>query len=145
MLAFSKADLPESRERFEQVKSDFDDPHLLSSATGEGVDEILEALWDTLEAYKRAEREGPEEPVQQVEYTQVAPFSIEPCEEGYAVEGRKVVRLVRMTDFNNEEAIRHMDRALKKMGLYKALKRMGAEDGQTIYIGGAELVYQSEN
>ena len=32
----------------------------------------------------------------------------------------------------------------RRMGLFKALKRLGAQDGQSIYIGSIELEYQSE-
>ena len=47
-----------------------------------------------------------------------------------------------MTDFNNDEAIRHLQKKLERMGLFKALQRLGAEEGQSIWIGEVELEYR---
>ena len=49
-----------------------------------------------------------------------------------------------MTDFENDQAVDHLQRRLQKMGLFKALKRLGAEPGQTIEIGGVELEYRPD-
>ncbi len=48
-----------------------------------------------------------------------------------------------MTDFENEEAVRHLQYTLDQMGLFKALKRLGAQEGQTITIGEVEMDYAS--
>ena len=47
-----------------------------------------------------------------------------------------------MTDFENEEAIAHLQRRLEKMGIFKALKRMKAQPGQIVRIGDYELEYR---
>jgi GTP-binding protein len=49
-----------------------------------------------------------------------------------------------MTDFENEQAIEHLQHRLKKMGVFKALKRMGAQPGQTVRISGVDLDYQPD-
>ncbi len=73
-----------------------------------------------------------------------APYQIEPEDDGFRVSGPKVVRAVRMTNFDNEEAVRHLQRRFQQMGLFAALKRMGAEAGQTIRIEDIELEYQPD-
>ena len=144
VIVMSKADLPENRARFEDVRGDFDAPHLISSVTGEGVDEVLEAVWQALERYEREQREGADFDLSaETEYRYEPPFKIQAEDEGFSVEGRKVVRAVRMTDFENEQAVSHLNRTLKKMGLYKALERLGAQDGQSIFIADVELEYRS--
>jgi Obg family GTPase CgtA-like protein len=60
------------------------------------------------------------------------------------VEGEKILRQLRMTDFENPEAVRHLQRVITKMGLLRALKRMGAKPGAAIYIGDMELEYHPE-
>lgn len=50
IVAVSKADLPEVRERFEELKKQFDaefgiELHLLSAVTHDGLDEIVNRLW----------------------------------------------------------------------------------------------------
>ncbi len=145
VVAFNKADIPENCTSFEELKHEFDSPHLISAVTGEGVGELLEAVWQALDRYNREQHEDiAVGPSSEAEYRYEAPFTIEAEAEGFCIEGRKVVRAVRMTDFENEQAVHHLDRTLKKMGLYKALERMGAEDGQSIYIAGIELEYHSQ-
>ncbi|MEK7795748.1 MAG: Obg family GTPase CgtA, partial [Candidatus Hydrogenedentota bacterium] len=82
-------------------------------------------------------------PVETGEYTYEAPYTVSRVVGGYRVEGERVERTMKMTDFSNEEAVRHMQKRLEKMGIFKALKRMGAQDGETIVIGEFELEYHS--
>jgi len=145
VVAITKADLPDNRAAYEASKAAFETATLISSATGEGVDVLLEAVWSALQRYERELREGVQaNPEPEAEYRYEAPFTIDTRDEGFSVNGKRVVRAVRMTDFSNEEAIMHLDRTLKKMGLFKALKRLGAVNGQSIYIADVELEYQSE-
>lgn len=142
IFAFTKADLPENQESFEELKGEFPGAYLISSVTGEGVKELLEGAWAALEQYNRElAGEKVEEPPG-VEYTFEAPFTIEPVTNGFSIEGKRVTRAVRMTDFSNEEGLQHLDRVLTKMGLFKALHKMGASEGDTIYIGDAEMEYR---
>jgi len=143
VIAFSKADLPEAREKYAKRGKAFKEALLISSATGEGVPELLEALWQAIERAKLNEPEPqPEESFR--EYAHTPAFRVEREDDGFRVDGAKVVRAVRMTDFANDEAVRHLDRLLKKMGVYRALKRQGAEEGCTIRIDDAELEYHAE-
>lgn len=142
VLVFTKADITENKEQFEELSKEFVDSSLISSATGEGVDDLLQLLWETLEAYNRLLEGQEPEPAPEVQYTYDAPYTITENEEGFLVEGKKVIRAVRMTDFENEEGLHHLDLTLKKWGLYKALQRMGAQEGDTIFIGGVEMEYR---
>ncbi|HNR31207.1 MAG TPA: Obg family GTPase CgtA, partial [Candidatus Hydrogenedentes bacterium] len=63
---------------------------------------------------------------------------------GFVIEGKRVLQAVRMTDFENPEAVRHLQGVLRKMGLFKALKRLRAKPGQTLRIGDYELEYQPD-
>jgi GTP-binding protein len=143
LIVFSKADLPEVREKYAKRGKVFKDALLISAATGEGIPELLEALWQAIERAKAGEPEPVEEESFR-EYEHTPAFKVERAEDGFRVEGKKIVRAVRMTDFGNDEAVRHLDRMLKKMGVYKALKRMGAAEGSTIHIEEAELEYHAE-
>jgi GTPase len=62
IVAMSKADLPDAREAWERVKGDFArrgvDLRLVSAATGEGVRELLVALYDRVRAAAREATEG---------------------------------------------------------------------------------------
>jgi GTP-binding protein len=143
VIAFNKADLPDARKQFESRPESLQEALLVSAATGVGIAELMEALWAALERAKAADT-AIESPTSFREHTHEPPFTIERADDGYSVGGKKVVKLVRMTDFSNDEAIRHLDRTLKKMGVFRALRRMGAEDGETIHIDNVELEYHPE-
>lgn len=142
--AFNKADLPENRERFESLSGKLPPgAHLISGATGLGMRPLVEALWKDAAASRAAELEAEADNVPpQREYLFQAPFEIFPSGGGFRVTGEKPLQAVSMTDFDNEEAVAHLQRRLEKMGIFKALKRMKARPGQPIFIGNHELEYR---
>ena len=143
IYAFNKADIPANRERFAEVAAGFEGAFILSGATGEGTRDLLEHLWQVVDRMRREEADTAEVAIERT-YAYEAPYTIEETKEGFRIDGRTVTRAVRMTDFENEEAVRYLQTKLKRMGVFKALKRMGARDGQTILIGEVELEYQAE-
>lgn len=144
VVALNKADVPENRARYEELAPELDQPFLISGATGEGVDDLLERLWQRVDAARREDALGTAEEPPEREYVFEAPYTIEPTADGYRVSGRSVERAVRMLDFENEEAVRYFQGRLQRMGVLKALKRLGAQQGQTIYIGDIELEYHPD-
>ena len=77
-------------------------------------------------------------------YTYESPFTVAREGGGFRVEGKPVLRAVAMTDFENDEAVSHLQNKLRRMGLFKTLKRLGARPGESIYIGDTELEYRPE-
>jgi GTP-binding protein len=143
VFALNKADVPENRARFEMVAKSFDNPWIISGVTGEGVGDLLEHLWGLVDRLKSDE--GLEEvPQQDVEFVFEPPFQIAKTDNGFEVEGKAVQRAVIMTNFDNEEAVRHLHKRFQRMGLLKALKRLGAKEGDMIVIGDTELEYHAE-
>lgn len=143
VFALNKADIPENRARFDKLQSKFDSSWLISGATGEGVEPLLEHLWHVVDTLRRDEAAAPHDP-ELAEYAYEAPFTVERVEGGYRVDGKVAVRAVRMTNFDNEDAVRHLQKRFKKMGILKALKRLGAEEGATVFVGDAELEYHQD-
>ncbi len=141
--ALNKVDVTENRERVESLLAALPNARAISAATGEGIPPLLETLWADVE---RLRREALEEVVPEPErtYGYEAPFEIHAVTDGFRVEGKRVLRVVRMTDFSNSDGVRHLQHTLDKMGLFLALKRMGAEPGQSIWIGDVELEYRPE-
>jgi len=143
VFALTKADIPENRARFDEVASKFDSPAMISSVTREGLDLVMERLWQLVDR-ARGEEAGAIIQEPETEYTFEAPYTIKRTNAGFRIEGKAVTRALKMTDFENEEAVRHFQRRLQHMGVFKALKRMGARDGQPIFIEEMELEYQSD-
>lgn len=145
VFALNKADLPENVERFEQIKGQFERPHLISGATGEGIPELLESLWQLVEQIRQAEETAEPEPEPEKIYTFEPPFTITENSFGFEIEGKRVLRVMRMTDFDNPEAVRHLQDTLRHMGLFAALKRLGATEGDTIIVGDMEMEFTPDD
>ncbi len=144
LFALNKADIPEHRARFDEAAAYFDEAFLISAATGEGVDALLERLWTLVRQAREHEASAIDTGEPERTYTYEPPYTIEDEGAGFRIEGRAVIRAVQMTDFENEEAVEHLQRKLQRMGVFKALKRRGAVRGQPIYIGDAELEYEPD-
>ncbi len=143
LYAYNKADITENRERFTLLEDKIPQPaFLISAATGEGMRPLLEALWQATTAAREEEALADAlSPAPERAYVYQAPFEIRATGAGFRVLGDKPLRAVAMTDFDNEEAVAHLQRSLEKMGVFKALKRMGAQPGQSVFIGDHELDY----
>ena len=53
----------------------------------------------------------------------------------YRVRGKRVERLVAMTDLVSEEGVEHLQRQLDRQGVFEALEGAGVEVGDTVQIG----------
>ena len=143
VYALNKADITENRERFDEVAKLFDHPFLISAVTGQDVGALLEHLWAEVDRLNKVQEQDDAQEVER-EYTYEAPYTIEEMPGGFRVAGQRVRQAVRMTDFDNDEAVRHLQNKLKRMGLFRALQRLGAQDGQTIAIEDIEFEYSSD-
>jgi len=144
LCALNKVDITENRERCEALRREFPTAHFISGATGEGIPELVEALWQEVDRVRKDIEATPEEPEPEREYTYTPPFEVFPTQTGFRIEGQRPLRAVRMTDFENREAVNHLQKVLDAMGIFRALKRMGAREGQTIAIGDLELEYHPD-
>jgi GTPase len=57
----------------------------------------------------------------------------------WLVRGKKIERLVAMTDMENEAGVRRLQRILERQGVVGRLRDMGAVDGDTVRIGTTEF------
>jgi GTP-binding protein len=143
VYALNKADVTENRERMAELERVFSPVYFISAATGEGVPELLEDLWALVDLTRREEVPGETVTVER-EYTFEAPFRVFRVPGGFRIEGPRVLRTVQMTNFENAEAVRHLQHSLERTGLFKALKRFGAKEGDTISIGDFEMDYHPD-
>ncbi len=92
-------------------------------------------------------------PVEAHEIAQIAPEKLDVrrwqvkkvADHEYIVEGKGVERAVAMTNLENEEAVRRLQRKLERLGLNDALAAQGVEAGDTVRIGAIEFDYVGEN
>jgi GTP-binding protein len=139
ITVITKLDLPEARERFDELRAELPDLRGISAATGEGVRELLFAAWDIIKALPEPEIAQPEPAI--IDLSPDEPFEIAVEDGVYIVSGPRVERLAQMTDFDSDEALVRFERILAKMGVDKKLRELGIADGDTVRVAGVEFTY----
>jgi GTP-binding protein len=122
------------------------DPIDISAQTGEGVPEALGRIVMLLDAIATAEpvvAPVAEEAVVLRPQPARETFVVEKEAGGFRVIGRRIERIVAMTDFENEEGAAYFQRQLKKLGVSDALTRAGVQPGDVVRIGKIELEWSA--
>jgi GTPase len=149
IVALNKADLPEARINLARLRAEIGLPAsemiAISAATREGVDTLLHHVAARLADLPAPERAAREEtlawPVPVVDDRM---FRLEPEGAGWRVRGKKIERLISMTNFAQPEALRRIERVLDASGISAALRNAGIEEGDPVYIEKAELIWSDE-
>ncbi len=151
VIAANKTDLPDAAENLKPLQEGLPGKKVfpISAVTGHGVRELLyhtAALLEELGARAGAgAEEGAEEEVIEVVYTpRESSFSVHDEGGFFVVRGAAIERLVAMTDFDNPEGVRRLQRAFRKSGIEKELKRRGVQEGDTVQIGSFEFIHREE-
>lgn len=142
LVAANKMDLPRARENQPRLQAEFGDRlYNISAVTGEGVEALLEALQDLLANTPRDVVVEEENLVVRRFEPEEEPFNIDVENGVYQVSGKRIEKLVHMTNFSTEEGLRRFQRTVIKMGLEEALKARGIKPGDTVKILDLELEY----
>jgi GTP-binding protein len=145
LIALNKVDIVPSdqyneiRERFENLGH----PMVpISGVTGQGLDELLQLVWEALERTKDV---APLPVLMPAMRAGEGPaFEIIRIEDGFLVKGKRIERLIAMTDMENDEAVRYLHRRLERIGLIEALRDHGAQEGDSVEIGDFEFGFTDE-
>ncbi|WP_066524563.1 GTPase ObgE [Corynebacterium bouchesdurhonense] len=149
IVVLNKVDVPEAKELAEFLRADiverFGWPvYLTSTATREGLDELKWALWDVVKGSRsqRATASEAQKPEvirpQDANRSRNAGIRVERdplYPQGWLVTGEKAERWIRQTDFENDEAVGYLSDRLEKAGVEDALRKIGAQEGDTVTIG----------
>lgn len=143
IIALNKIDLisPETLGALVERFKPFGKPVFpISGVTGAGLPEILNEMLDELV------RQTPEE-----ETVILSPTvklndddSWEVVKEGdheFRVLGKRMERMVAMTDLENRDAVRYLYRRLNRIGVIDQLRKLGIEEGDDVSIGEFEFDY----
>jgi GTPase len=164
LVALNKADMPEAAAIMRDLVPRLEEAgcavFTISALTGEGVQRLLYAIGDRLQALPveapPPETEvvrftGPVDEAWEIEALDGetpagrAAASRRPGEPApprtWVIRGKKVERLVSMTDMGNEAGVRRLQRILDRMGIVGRLRAMGADDGDTVRIGTTEFEF----
>ena len=114
----------------------------MSAATNQGVQELVQVIWeqlDKLPPLKRYEAEfivpEPQEKSEEKDIT------IDKVDDYFVVGGAYVEKIMSSVNTDDYESRMYMDRMLEKAGVYQRLADMGAKDGDFVVIGEIEFEY----
>ncbi len=157
LLFANKTDLSETAAHLASLQTEADAMGLPfysgSAATGDGLDRVVYALWKELQRVRQEVESAPQEtqPSERVYTAQdgrrrraplnLKNFNVLSDEDGYAVRGEDLERLMRRLDLESEAGMRYLQQLLGEIGVYDALRRAGAANGDTVKVGELEFEY----
>lgn len=117
----------------------------ISAATGQGLKELLYAVYDMLQTVPKevevfAQEYFPEEHIP----GNNLPYQVWRDEEDahlFHVEGPKVEKMLGYTNLDSEKGFRFFQNFLKDTGILKDLEKLGVEDGDTVKLYGLQFEY----
>jgi GTPase len=143
LLALSKADLvpPEEAEAAARHWRERLGVEVIvtSAATGQGVQELADAIFRRVPPPERGEERAAATPATHRVYRpgRGEAYSVERVGPGaFRVEGDRVERLIARHDVDNDEALRYVEERLRALGVIRALESAGFEPGDDVEIGG---------
>lgn len=149
LVVLNKIDVLEARELAEFLKEDIETKFgwpvfLISTVSREGLDELKWAMWEIV----RQSRASRPKPTSATEPQVIRPKDASRSRDagirverdplypqGWLVTGEKAERWIRQTDFENDEAVGYLSDRLEKAGVEDALRKIGAQEGDTVTIG----------
>ncbi len=145
VVAVNKIDLPEVAGRWKEIEQGFVStgvrPLAISAIAREGLRELLFAAARALDQAPEAES-GAEVPVYRPEAEPTAFEILRDPDGSWRVRGQAIERAAEMTYWEHEEAVRRFQRTLARLGVEKALRQAGAQEGDTVRIGEYELEWR---
>ncbi|MDQ0975689.1 GTP-binding protein [Bacillus niacini] len=143
IIVANKMDMPEAEENLQKFKERLEEDFPIfpiSALSRKGLRELLYAIADKIEETPEfpLDHEEEETGVNRVLYKHEADpeaFYITREPDGsFVIQGEKVEKLFKMTNFQTEESVRRFARQLRGLGVDEALRAKGAKDGDTVKL-----------
>ena len=147
LVVANKMDLPDAEENYKKLEAYVTAQGYpimkASAATGQGLREIM---WKAYEMLQKAPAEEEIIDIGKVDEADPDSFTIlrDTEDADFEVKGKNIERLVAMTNFDNEEAVYRFQLIWRRLGIEKALKEKGIQEGQSVKIGDMVFDYQEQ-
>lgn len=144
IVVLNKMDLPMVAEKLPTLSKRFAEKGIelmpISAVSHMNLKELMWKAWHQLQ-------ELPVEAVEQslpVYRSEEDPdaFEVEKTDEGYIVTGKRIERAAAMTFFDQPGSVRRFQRFMAGIGVDKALREAGIQEGESVFIGDWELAWQ---
>ena len=144
IVVLNKMDLPDAAAAFEELRGKFaqEGKELLPISAVAHIN-LKTALWRVHDALQNApiEEIAPELPIYRAEEDPKG-FTIAKEDEIWVVRGKIIERAAAMTYWDQPGSVRRFQRLMTGLGVEKALRQAGIEEGDTVSIGEYELEWQ---
>ncbi len=150
VIALNKADLPDSEVFLEaylkRFKAEGRPVFVISAGARTGLEPLVKAVVHLLSEQPRVIDNVPREEVLQwpIDEINEHQFTVEATGNGFRIRGRRIERLVSMTNFAQSESLARLQRVFEASGISAELIRHGIEIGQTVYIEKAALTWTED-
>lgn len=154
LVVFNKMDVPEAQERWPEFKAKVEaagySVYAISAAAHQGTEELIAETSRRLHELAREEAERAAAQVvvdlREGESPILRPmpddaFTVSKEMGVFVVRGKRVERMVNMTNQESEEGMDRMQVQLEKLGVTKALEEAGVKVGDTVRFGKVELYW----
>jgi len=145
IIAANKMDLPDAQANYpkvaEYMAKEGREIYPVSAATGDGLPQLMQRVSQLLAEY--VEEPEADAGVKVYEAKPETEFTISRDDDGaFVVQGKGIEKLVAMTNFDNDEAVRRFQVIWRRMGIEEALKDRGIQEGDTVRIRDMEFEFK---
>lgn len=141
----NKMDLPGADENLEVFKIHYPEIDIIetSAATKDGIEKLKYYIFERLKKIKKEYQSFDENDKLDLEKFYKVDRTINVYKDGeeFIVEGYPIDELIRKTNFQDFESLRHFEKVLDKMGVMLQLEELGVQDGDTIHVGDVDIEY----
>ncbi|MBQ4019755.1 MAG: GTPase ObgE [Erysipelotrichaceae bacterium] len=150
IVVANKMDLDNASENLERFKKAYPDVEIFETTTliNEGLSPVLYKAKDMLKELPQFPLYDPNKADKKVVYKYEEPEQFKIFNEGngvWRVEGEKIERLFRNTNFKDDDSILCFSRALSKMKLDDALRQRGCKNGDQVFIQDYSFDFMDED
>ena len=145
VIICNKMDLPGALDNYQSLVKKIKDVKIfkVEAINNKGLDEVINYLADLVENTNEEEMLEEEKFETHVLYKfkEEQPFTIVKDGNVWVVKGQGVEKLLKMTNFNSEEAYLRFAKKLRSMGIDEKLEQMGIQEGDIVRILNYEFEY----
>lgn len=147
VLACNKMDLPGAEENLPRLRELAEKEGIeifpISAATRQGLDELIKRVAVLLDEYVEEPEAEDTSKVYDAKAEDPDEITIARNDSGdFIVSGKALEKLVAMTNFGNDEAVRRFQYIWRIKGIDKKLQERGIKEGNTVHIGDMEFEYR---
>jgi len=145
VVVCNKMDLPNAKENLLNFKEKVKDIKIfeIEAMNNKGLDELINYLGEEVEKIEDTKLVQEEQIETHVLYKfrEEKPFTITKEANIWIIKGEKVEKLLKMTNFNGEEAYIRFAKKLRNMGIDDELEKLGVKEGDIVRILNYEFEY----